>query len=244
MNKPKMILFDFGDTLLCEPGLDFLRGHEALFKYIKRNKRGLTPEQVNDFSQELFEKTGAVRGIGFELHERQFLRFLYDYLQIELSIPLDDAETILWDNASAGALMPNADKMLDHINQSGIRSGVISNIGWSGVTLAKRIDRLLPQNQFEFVLASSEYLFRKPNPLLFELALKKAELNAADVWFCGDNPEADIEGSAAVGIFPVWYEDTQMKAPVHGQSGEAVPTCGHLHIHDWLELIRVLEAMQ
>jgi hypothetical protein len=25
MQKPKMILFDYGHTLLCEPGVDFLR---------------------------------------------------------------------------------------------------------------------------------------------------------------------------------------------------------------------------
>jgi len=30
-------------------------------------------------------------------------------------------------------------------------------------------------------------MFRKPNPMLFELALKKAGLNAGDVWFCGNN---------------------------------------------------------
>ena len=41
--KPKMILFEYGHTLLCEPEFDFLRGEEALFEYIKHNKNGLTP---------------------------------------------------------------------------------------------------------------------------------------------------------------------------------------------------------
>ena len=40
---------------------------------------------------------------------------------------------------------------------------------------------------------SCEYVFRKPNPLLFELALKKAGLPASDVWFCGDNMTARID---------------------------------------------------
>ena len=45
----------------------------------------------------------------------------------------------------------------------------------------------LASNKFESIIASSDYMFRKPNPMLFELALKKAGLNAGDVWFCGNN---------------------------------------------------------
>jgi putative hydrolase of the HAD superfamily len=239
-----MILFDYGNTLLHEPGFDFLRGEEALFKYIKRNERGLTPKQVNDFSQELFRRIHTVRDCGYDLHDRQFQRFLYEYLEIEFSISLSETERILWQNASPGAPMPHVDKMLDYINANGIRSGVISNIGWSGDALTERIHRLLPQNRFEYVLASSEYMFRKPNPLLFELALKKAGLDAADVWFCGDNVEADVEGSAAVGIFPVWYENEEIENPWRGQSEGAKPSCEHLHIHDWLQLIEVLEGLR
>lgn len=243
MKKPKMILFDYGHTLLYEPGIDFLRGEEALFRYIKRNEKGLTPKRVYDFSQQLFKKIGAVRELGFELHQWQFQRFLYNYLQIEFSVSPSEAEKIFWDNISIGAVMPNADKMLSYINERGIRSGVISNIGWSGLALTERINRLLPYNRFEFVIASSEYMFRKPSPMLFELALNKAGLDAADVWFCGDNIRADVEGAAAVGIFPVWYDDKTIDNPWIGQN-EAAPTCEHLHIHEWCELISVLEALQ
>ncbi len=28
--KPKMIMFDYGNTLLCEPNVDFLRGEVAV----------------------------------------------------------------------------------------------------------------------------------------------------------------------------------------------------------------------
>ena len=69
MTKPKMILFDYGHTLLYEPGLDFLRGEEALFEYVVSNKKGLTPKEVCDFSQELFENIGIAREMGLELHQ-------------------------------------------------------------------------------------------------------------------------------------------------------------------------------
>ena len=241
MNKPKMIVFDYGHTLLYEPGFDFLKGEEALFRYIKTNKNHLTPKQVFDFSQELFAKIGAAREIGLELHEWQFQRFLYEYLEIELTISLPEAEKVFWDNTSAGAVMPGADEMIDYINMTGIRSGVISNIGWSGAALTDRINRLLPQNRFEFILASSEYMFRKPSPLLFELALKKSGLEASEVWFCGDNIEADVNGSAAVGIFPVWYQCDIIDDLWSANSVGIHPRCEHLHIRDWNELIQALE---
>jgi len=243
INKPKMIIFDYGHTLLYEMGFNGLRGAEALFKYIKSNKNNLTPEQVNDFSQWLFEKIGPVREMGLEMHERQFQRFMYEYLEIELSIPLPEVEKILWDNASPGGVMPNADVMIDYINSNGIRSGVISNIGWSGSALTERINRLLPRNKFEFVIASSDYMFRKPNSMLFEFALKKSGLRAEDVWFCGDNIKADVEGSASVGMFPVWYDNRTVENTWLEQKSGMSPNCEHLHIHDWLELIDVLEEL-
>jgi len=242
--KPKMILFDYGHTLLFEPEFDTLRGQEALFQHVKCNKNNLTPKQANDFAQELFATTSAVREIGFELHEWQFQRLLYEYLEIELSISFHEAESVFWDSASLGAPMPSVHKALDSINASGIRSGVISNISFSGAALTKRINRLLPQNRFEFVMASSEYTLRKPHPMLFEIALKKARLSAEDVWFCGDNIRADVEGSAAVGIFPVWYENETIENPWRDQSKGERPMCTHLHIHDWLELIERLNKLE
>ena len=244
MNKPKMIMFDYGDTLVCESEFNTLKGHEALFEYIVSNKNNLTPRQVDTFSEELFSKLIDVKEIGYELHEWQFDRFLYEYLEIEMSIPLSKVERVFWDNSSLGKHMPNVEKMLDYLNKKGIRSGVISNINFSGAALNDRINRLLPGNNFEFIIASSEYMIRKPNPLLFELALKKAGLNAEDVWFCGDTVKMDVVGSASAGIFPVWYEDKVMENPWRrkAKAKDIVPHCEHLHIYDWIELIELLET--
>lgn len=236
-----MILFDYGHTLACEPGWNSVRGEEALFQYIKRNNNNITPKQVSDFSQELFEKIGIVRKNGLEMHERQFQRFLYEYLGIEFTISLEEAERIFWTAATPGAMMPDADKMIDYVNKKGIRSAVISNIGWSGNALRERLDRLLPGNRFEFIIASSEYMFRKPDALIFKLALVKAGLGPQDVWFCGDNPQADIEGAANAGIFPVYY-DNAMECDYRDKSKETAPECEHLYINEWSGLIDILES--
>ena len=139
--------------------------------------------------------------------------------------------------------MPNADKLLDYLHKKGIRTAVISNIGWSGDALRERLNRLLPNNKFEFVIASSDYLFRKPEKLLFELALRKAGLSADEVWYCGDNPQADVEGSSQVGIFPVWY-DNSLECDYRDKPKETTPDCEHLHIQEWDEMIDILTRIE
>lgn len=241
MKKPKMIIFDYGFTLLYEPNFNTLQGEKALFKYIKSNKNDLTPEQVNDFAQELFYKISNIRQLGMEFHQKQFMKLLYEYLEIEFSISIEEIEKIFWDNTSFGAKMPNVDALLNYIHENGIRCGVISNIGWSGNALQERINRLLPGNHFEFIITSSEYIFRKPNRILFELALKKAGLKANEVWFCGDNIAADIEGASAVGMLPVWYTNNTIDSFDKVNNNDEIPKCKHIHIDDWLELIVLLE---
>lgn len=49
-------------------------------------------------------------------------------------------------------------------------------------------------------------MFRKPNKRIFDLALEKAGLSAEDVWYIGDQYEADIVGAGNAGLHSVWYQ--------------------------------------
>lgn len=106
MKRPKMIIFDYGHTLLYEPEFDFLRGEQAVFEYVKENPQQVTPEEVYAFGMKLFEELGKCRKLGFELHEGQMLKCKYDRFGITFTIPLDEVEKVLWTNTSAGARMP------------------------------------------------------------------------------------------------------------------------------------------
>jgi putative hydrolase of the HAD superfamily len=239
-----MILFDYGHTLLYEPGFDTLRGTESLMPYISANPKRLTAEEINDYNGQIFnDYCRKAQSFGLEMNNLSCMRLTYELLRIEFSIPMEEVEGIYWDNTSPGAVMPYVDDMLAYLHHIGIRSGVISNIGFSGKALQTRINRLLPGNHFEFVIASSEYMVRKPNPLIFTLALQKANLPAKDVWFCGDSPTADVEGAASVGIYPVWYEELTVESPWR-EANSKEPNCEHLHIHDWHNLINLLKHME
>ncbi|GHU70919.1 haloacid dehalogenase [Clostridia bacterium] len=241
MKKPRMIIFDFGHTLLAELGFDSLKGTCALMEYATANPLHLTAEQVNEHTERLFFETCAkARDVGIETHEFSFQHLAYEYQRLEFSIDNARIEKVFWDAAAPAAQMPHVETMLDYLRDNNIRTGVISNIAYSGEALKNRIKEFLPKYSFDFIIASSEYVVRKPEPLIFELALRKADLPAKDVWMCGDSVRADVEGAASVGIFPVWYEDLTLENTWH-DPGKPQPTMAHLHIHDWLEMIEALK---
>ncbi len=244
MKYPKMILFDYGHTLLCEPGWDPANGTVELFKYVTKNPKNYTFEDIRK-AAELFygEHIESIRKIGYDISGQVCDRVLYEYLGIEFSLTPVEMETVFWNGASAGAAMPDVNKMLDCINKNGIRSAVISNLLWSGAALTERLNRLLPNNQFEFVMTSSDYLVRKPHHILFDIALRKTGISPDEVWYCGDNPQADIEGASQVGIYPIWYDNDTEKS-YKDRSNEYLPQCEHLHIHEWSEMIDLLDRIK
>lgn len=244
MKYPKAILFDYGHTLLYEPGWDAVRGNEALLKYVTKNPNNCTIEDVRKGAELIFGKhVESVRKIGYDISGQVGDKVLYEYLGIEFSLTPLEMETVFWNGASMGAIMPDADKMLDYINKNGIRSAVVSNLLWSGAALTERLNRLLPNNQFEFVMTSSDYFVRKPNRILFDIALQKVGVSADEVWYCGDNPQADIEGAAQVDIYPVWY-DNDTEKDYKNCNNEHLPQCEHLHIYQWDEMIDLLERIK
>lgn len=243
MKRPEMIIFDYGHTLLYQPGYNTSNGSRALYDYISENPKNISFEEFDRTIIDIFAKIKAYRGEMLEIHEYTFLKIAMEYMDIKLSVPFSEAEKIILNGISKGAVMPYADIMLDFLNSEGIRTGVISNFCFSGNALKDLFDRLLPRNRLEFVLASSDYVFKKPDPFMFEIALRKSGLHADEVWFCGDSIEADVYGARNAGIFPVLYEgrtpdDTN---PFANQNDGLNIDFEYLHIHDWRELIEVLK---
>ncbi len=242
MKKPAMLLFDFGDTLIREPAPDFLSGWQAVFQHISKNPDNVSPKDAERLSAELWERFSIRRRsnscrAGVEVHEWQMLRTIFDSLGLAFSLPLKEIERLLWENTVTSVPTPHVERLLHFLSENGIRTGVISNMGWSGHALRWRLKSLFPGIPFEIVLASSEYGIRKPDPLLFQIALKKASLPAGSVWFCGDNVEKDVCASHKAGLFPVWYCAGQAEDRVEGPL-----SFPHLVIPDWLTLLAFLQG--
>lgn len=210
MKTPRMILFDYGQTLINEGKFDGVRGTEAVLRYATRNKYDKTAAQVQaeaDFINSQLGRFDPQRRHLFqvEVPNHMFTAYLYASQGIELSLDAEEIDRVFWNAAAPGEPTEGIREFLDFLEQKNIRTGVISNISFCGNVVEERIHSLIPDNHFEFILATSEYMYRKPHRRIFELALEKAGLSPEEVWYVGDNYECDVKGAVGAGLFPVWY---------------------------------------
>lgn len=210
MKLPKMVLFDYGQTLIAEQKFDGIKGTEAVLQYAVKNKYHLSAEQIQARANEINREFGRFDPekrhlFQIEIPNTMFTPYLYESQGIEIALSNSEIDTVFWNAAAPGAPTEGIQKFLEYLKQKGIRTGVISNISYAPSVVAERINRLLPENAFEFIITSSNFIFRKPHQRIFDLALEKADLKPEEVWYIGDQYECDIKGSLNAGLLPVWY---------------------------------------
>ena len=238
MNKPKMILFDYGQTLVSEKPFDGVAGTRAVLGKCVINTDNITAEEIQLFANEMMDDIGRKPGANdslIEVHNHSFQNYLYDHFGLERTVSPFELETVFWDAAAPVEPTEHIEEFLLYLKSQGIRTAVISNISFSGKSLENRINTLLSQNDFEFIMATSEYIFRKPHRKIFELAARKARLAPCDMWYCGDNGVCDVDGAKAAGFFPVWYKGALM-----GRVSQPQSEC--LTIGGWREMALILRG--
>lgn len=211
MRKPKMILFDYGQTLISEGKYDGLKGTEAVMKYAVKNERNLTPAQVQEEADKANDEIGRLDFSKRHLFQVEvpndiFSNYLYESLGIQIDLEADEMDKVFWDASSPGTAIEGVQEFLDYLETEGIRTGVVSNISYSQKVVSDRINHLIPGNHFDWILTTSNYVFRKPNRRIFDLALAKAGLKAEEVWYVGDHYECDIVGAKNAGLTPIWFQ--------------------------------------
>jgi len=206
MNRPKMILFDYGNTLAHEPSWSIVRGLTALWPYLSANPNGYTPETFEPIAYETIKRSWECVKMGYEIPERAFMHAAFDPAGLVFALTDDEIESVYFDASIPPTVIPGAADALRYCRENGIRTAIVSNLSYDAKTLERRVKKLIPDHTFEFVLASSNYFFRKPHPAMMQAALSRSGLSPADVWFVGDNYGADIEPSHSLGMVPVWFE--------------------------------------
>lgn len=237
MHRPRMILFDYGETLASHRPFDSMAVAVEIMKHVTDNPKGVTAEMYAAFTENLHHHFQASRDIHCEIHDYPIIQYTMEALHLKTSLSIQEVEQIRFDFGLPTRTEPGMQELLDWLHENGIRTGVISNISFSGRALKRRIDALYPDHNFEFIFASSEYVFRKPHPAIFKMALIRAELDAGEVWYAGDSYRFDVTGAASAGIFPVQY----LGGTTGGVSGPE--EIEHLTIHHWDELMAYLKSL-
>ncbi|MEW6386380.1 MAG: HAD family hydrolase [Thermodesulfobacteriota bacterium] len=104
--------------------------------------------------------------------------------------------------------------------------GLLSN--FTDAKAAKEIiERMGLAPLFEVVLISGDLGYRKPHPVIFQRLVDGLGVEARQILYVGDDPDADIAGARQSGINPVWMTYVRDKAvsgfPGYGPPGPEAP---------------------
>ena len=243
LKRPEFIMFDYGQTLIKEGGFDGAAGFDSILRHASSNPDSVTGEELQAEEERLNAELGrfnpAARNKRLtEIPEESINRFLFAKFGVEFPSDCDmrDLESEFWEAANPYGPCEGIGEVMTFLKDEGIRTGVVSNLSFCGKTLEKRIYNAIPEADFDFVISSCDYLFRKPSSHIFEAALAKAGVAADKVWFCGDQFIPDIQGSSSVGMTPVWYKGNLR------YDSECIMT-GGFEINRWSELIDIIKSL-
>ncbi|MEV5597852.1 HAD-IA family hydrolase [Streptomyces sp. NPDC052496] len=202
----KGVLFDFSGTLLrIESPESWLRAALA------ETGTDLAAAEAGRLAAEL-SRAGALPGGSspeslppelaalWEARDRSAGRHRELYTGLARQVPLPDEALYdaLYDRhmtPAAWTPYPDAAEVLGELRRRGIRTGVVSNIGWDlrPVLRAHGLDAFV-----ESCVLSYEHGMQKPDPRLFEIACAELGLAPEDVLMVGDDRTAD-GGATALG---------------------------------------------
>lgn len=202
-NRVTDVFFDLDHTLW-----DFERNSALTFKRILTENN--IAIELQDFlkvyvpANFAFWKLYREEKITKEALRYQRLKTVFDDLNYKVSdevinrMAVDYIEHL----SSYSHLFPNTTDILEYLRPN-YRLHIITN-GFQEVQ-DKKLKNSGIYDYFDQIINSEMAGVKKPNPFIFELALKKADTRPEKSLMIGDNLEADIQGAMAVGYHALHF---------------------------------------
>ena len=209
LNAVKAVMFDAGGTLV----------HLDSPRICTRIKTELgvaaDPEQFGRAQSLAWMKIRHLMGGG---SAEKLRREYYSTLLPDLGVPADlmpaaidlvlkllEAE-MLWSRT-----LESTASILAELKQHGLILAVVSN---SDGRVESALRHVGLANYFEFILDSFVVGVEKPDPLIFELAARRAGVAPQETVYVGDLYSVDVAGSRRAGMIPVLYDQHDLHPAV------------------------------
>lgn len=194
--KVKWILFDFGGCLDSD-GIHsralFLEQFEK-FHLISKEKERLEFQDAYTFSDRTVTEKSLVLNSGLLEMNDKMCYHIASKLNINNTDKVSTVARAIT-GIQSGYLRRNKE-ILKQLNER-YRLGIVSN--FSG-NLALILNEFNLNPLFSFVLDSYHVGLKKPDPGIFELALKQCEVQAGEICYIGDSVEKDIAPARSLGM--------------------------------------------
>lgn len=200
-----------------------------------KDTSGLTVEDIMRAAGELYTEVTRFRDESMiEFGWQSFDRLLFETLGISFKLGYAELEKEFWDTLYQYTPADGIFDVLDTLEKNGIKTGIISNTGYTGGLLEEELARHNLAHRFSFLIASADYGFRKPHRRIFQVAVKKMNLKPQEIWFVGDNLEYDVKGAIDYGLYPVWY---------NARNEPGKPDYEYLEVSDWYAFKDKIESL-
>lgn len=203
----RAVFFDAGDTLITIPA-----AHEMMEAYLAERRFPFDPKVVQNLLDEgiarfYYNKSDYSNITVTPETDRNFWVGIYRYIldRMNASSYWSDEHIHrccheLYDLFVAPeyyALFEDVADCLERLRMMGFRLGLVSNFA---PTLREIFRSHHILHFFDPFIVSTEVGYEKPNPAIFTMALKKANLLSNEVVYVGDHPTNDIWAPQQVGI--------------------------------------------
>jgi putative hydrolase of the HAD superfamily len=91
-------------------------------------------------------------------------------------------------------------EVLHAVKASGLKTGVVTNRWLYGMRVLEDLAYFGLDDLIDVLVSSEEVGFRKPHPLIFQIAMERLAVQPDETVMVGDSYEADILGARAAGI--------------------------------------------
>jgi putative hydrolase of the HAD superfamily len=229
----RAVLFDAGETLV-HPAPSFPQLFSAV---LLREGHVRAPDDVVDASHVVFHRfSEAARDRDLwttsPARSRAFWLGVYERMLEALELPsqdgLRDSLYREFTDLRNYALFDDVAPALSAMEASGATLGIVSNFeAW----LEDLLRVLGVRERFPVRVISGLVGLEKPDPAIYELAIARTGVSAAETVYVGDNPEFDVVPAQALGMTPVLIDRRGRHAEHPG-----------LRVTDLRQLRSVLEA--
>jgi putative hydrolase of the HAD superfamily len=214
--KYRAVFFDAGETLV-HPHPSF---PELVVDVLRQEGYTVDPALIREklhFVSDRFLRAAQEKELWSTSPERsrRFWADVYRTLLTEMGVPFGDrlAEAFYrtFTDVSNYRLFPDAVPVLERLRRADLTLGVVSNFEEWLERLLESLD-VIPY--FEVRVISGVEGYEKPDVRLFELALDRVGVEAAESVYVGDHPFFDTQPASAVGMFAVLI-DRRGRYPDH-----------------------------
>jgi putative hydrolase of the HAD superfamily len=201
----RAVFFDAGETLV-HPDPSF---PELFARVAEAEGHAVRPQDVVEASKvvlERFSEAADDRELWTTSPEksRRFWTTVYERMLDTLELAdrdgLPDRLYGAFTDRSNYVLFDDVRPAVDELDAAGAILGLVSNFeAWLDDLLAD----LGLRDRFAVRVISGQEGIEKPDPRIFELALERTGVDAAESAYVGDNPVFDVDPPAALGMHPV-----------------------------------------